>query len=151
MSLTSAAACEFCELVQVGIDVYILNLKYQVKLHSFPWFSAACAVAKIYRNHFLVCTNRINLQNLEQSSHRLAIVAKRFSKLSNLHMLIKQKSPSLPRNLALTTFGKLLIVFSTKANLLYLFYSMASRCCLLHMIMQNCLLKTFLRTLTFKT
>ena len=33
-------------------------------------------------------------------------------------MLIKEKSPSLPRNLALETFGKLPIVFSTKVNLL---------------------------------
>ena len=42
-------------------------------------------------------------------------------------MLIKQKNPSLPRNLVLETFGELLIVFSTKVNLLlYLLYSMAS-------------------------
>ena len=40
-------------------------------------------------------------------------------------MLIKQKSPVLPRNLALLTSGKLLIVFSTKVNLLYLLYSKA--------------------------
>ena len=32
----------------------------------------------------------------------------------NLHMLIKQKSLSLPRDLALRTFGELLIVFSAK-------------------------------------
>ena len=38
-------------------------------------------------------------------------------------MLLKQRSPSLPRNLTLGTFGKLLIVFSTKVNLLYLPYS----------------------------
>ena len=35
-------------------------------------------------------------------------------------MLIKQKSLLLPRNLALVTPGKLLIVFSTKVNLLYI-------------------------------
>ena len=64
-------------------------------------------------------------------------------------MLTKQKSPSLLRNLALTIFGKLLIVFSTKVNLLYLFFSMAPRGCLLHLIKQNHLLKTFLRTLIF--
>ena len=58
-------------------------------------------------------------------------------------MLIKQKSPLLPRNLALVTSGKLLIVFSTKVNLLYLLYSTARRCCLLHLIKQNCLLKTY--------
>ena len=62
-------------------------------------------------------------------------------------MLINQKSPPLLRNLALGTLGKLLIVFSTKVNLLYRLYSTACRCNLLHLIKQNCLLKTFLRTL----
>ena len=48
----SAAASEFCQWVQVGIDVYIPHRKYQVKRHSCPWFSAACAAAIIHRNHF---------------------------------------------------------------------------------------------------
>ena len=48
----SAAASEFCEWVQIGIDVYIPHRKYQVKLHSSPWFSAACAAAIVHRNHF---------------------------------------------------------------------------------------------------
>ena len=47
----SAAAREFCEWVQIGIDVYIPH-KYQVKLHSSPWFPAACAAAIVHRNHF---------------------------------------------------------------------------------------------------
>ena len=50
----SAAASEFCEWVQVGIDVYIPHRKYQVKPHSSPWFSAACAAAIIHRNHFFL-------------------------------------------------------------------------------------------------
>ena len=48
----SAAASEFCEWVQVGIDVYIPHRKYQVKPHSSSWFSAACAAAIVHRNHF---------------------------------------------------------------------------------------------------
>ena len=47
----STAAREFCELVLVGIDVYIRHRKYQVKPHSSPWFSAACAAAVAHRNH----------------------------------------------------------------------------------------------------
>ena len=47
----SAAASEFCEWVRVGIDV-IPHRKYQVKPHSSPWFSASCAAAIVYRNHF---------------------------------------------------------------------------------------------------
>ena len=47
-----AAASEFCEWVWVGIDAYIPHRKYQVKPHSSPWFSAACAAAIVHRNHF---------------------------------------------------------------------------------------------------
>ena len=58
----SAAACEFCELVQVGIDVYIPHRKCQVKPHSSPWFSAACTAAVVHRSHFFfVFTKRIIL------------------------------------------------------------------------------------------
>ena len=38
----SAAASEFCEWFQVGIDVYISYRKCQVKPHSSPWLSASC-------------------------------------------------------------------------------------------------------------
>ena len=143
----STAASKFCEWVQVGIDVYIPHRKYQVKPHSSPWFSAACAAAIAHRNHFfhLYQQNKSSESKVKfrQASNR---VAKGFLKLPNLHMLLKQKSPSLPRNLALGTFGELLIVFSTKVNLLYLLYSTDRRCCLLHLIKQNYLLKTFPRT-----
>ena len=56
----SAAASEFCDWVQVGIDVYTPHRKYQVKPPSSLWFSA-CAAAIVHRNHFFVCTKRINL------------------------------------------------------------------------------------------
>ena len=55
--LSGSAASEFCEWVQVEIDVYITYCQYQVKPHSSPWFSAAFAVAIVHRNHFFVCTN----------------------------------------------------------------------------------------------
>ena len=48
----SVAASEFCEWVQVGINVYIPHRKYQVKPHSSPWFSAACAAVIVHKNHF---------------------------------------------------------------------------------------------------
>ena len=49
---TSPAASEFCEWVQVEVDVYIPHCKYQVKPHSSPWFSAAFVAAMVHRNHF---------------------------------------------------------------------------------------------------
>ena len=45
-------ATDFCEWIQFGIDVYNPHRKYQVKPHSSPWFSAACAAAMVPRNHF---------------------------------------------------------------------------------------------------
>ena len=147
----STAPGELYEWLQVGIDVYTPHCKYQVKPCSSTWLLAACPAAIGHRNHFFVCTNRINLLNLIYSLSRLVIVVKGFLKLPNLHMLLKQKSPSLTRNLALMTFDKLLIVFSTKANLLYHMYSMDWRCCLLHLTKQSHLLKTFLRTLILAT
>ena len=50
LSASVAAAGEFCEWVQVGIDLYIPHCKYQVKPHPSPWFSAACAAAIVNRN-----------------------------------------------------------------------------------------------------
>ena len=47
----SAAASKFCKWVQVEIDVYISNRKYQVKLHLSPWFSTESAAAIVHRNH----------------------------------------------------------------------------------------------------
>ena len=41
------------------------------------------------------------------------------------------------------TYGGLPIVLSTNTDLLYLLYSRAQRCCLLHLINQNCLLINF--------
>ena len=138
----SAAASEFCEWVQVGIDVYIPHRKYQAEPHSSPWFAAACAAAIVHRNHFICFYQREKSSGskveLRQASNRCKGV------LPNLYMLIKQKNPLLSRNLALVTSGELLIVFSTKVNLLYLLYSTGRRCCLVHLIKQNCLLKIFL-------
>ena len=47
---TSAAASEFCEWVQVEIDVCIPRHKYQIKSHSSPKISVACATVIVYRN-----------------------------------------------------------------------------------------------------
>ena len=112
----SAAASEFYEWIQVGIDVYIPHMKYQVKPHPPSWFSAACAAAIAHRNHFF-CLCQKNKSSASKVKFRQAINRyKGLLKLPNLHMLIKQKSQLLIRNLALVTFGKLLIVFSTKGK-----------------------------------
>ena len=65
---------------------------------------------------FFVCTKRINVLILKSSSDRLVIVAKGFLNLLSLHMLIKQKTALLPRNLAPMTFGELLLVLSSASD-----------------------------------
>ena len=60
----SAAASEFWEWVQDGIDVCTPHCKYQFKPHSSPWFSAVFAAAIIHRNHFF----RLYQQNKSSES-----------------------------------------------------------------------------------
>ena len=122
-----------------------------MKPHSFPWFSAACTPAIVHRNHFFHLYQKDKSSDSKVKFRQASNHCKRVLEVPNLHMLIKQKSPSLPRNLALRTFGKLLIVFSTKLNLQYFPHSTAWRCCLLHLMKQNCFLKIFLRTLILVT
>ena len=48
----SVAASQFSEWFLVGTDVYISHCKYQMKSHSSPWLSAACAAVIVHRNLF---------------------------------------------------------------------------------------------------
>ena len=123
--------------------VYISIISISSSLTHHHSFQLLVLLPYFLEITFFVCTNRINLLNLKQCSERLVIVAKGFLKLPNVHMLIQQKSPSLPRKLALGTFGILLIVFSTNVNLLYLLYSTTWSCCLLHLIKQIIFEKSF--------
>ena len=54
-----ATASQFCEWAQGEIDEYISHCKYMVKLHSSPWFSAACAAALFHWIHFF-CLHQQN-------------------------------------------------------------------------------------------
>ena len=122
---TSAAASEFSEWAQFGIDVYIRHREYQIKPHSSPWLSAACVAAIVHRNHFF----RFYQQNksseskvkFRQASNR----CKRVLEAAKFAYATKTKESIISGNLALGTFGKLLIVFSTTANLLHLLFSTA--------------------------
>ena len=68
------ASSEFREWIQVRIDVYIPHTKYQVKPHSSPWLSGACASAVVHRNHFFHLYQNDKLSDskvkLRQASNR---------------------------------------------------------------------------------
>ena len=145
----SAAASEFCEWVQIGIDVYIPHRKYQVKPHASPWFSAACTAAIVHRNHFFHLYQKDKSSDSKVKFRQASNHCKMVLEATKLPYANKTKEAITSRNLALGTFGKLLIVFSTKVDLLYLLYSPARRYFLLLLIKESCLLKTSLRTLIF--
>ena len=93
----SAAASEFCELVQVELMYISLIISIRSSIVHLHGFQLLVLLPQLIEISFFVCSNIINL----------VIFPKGFFKLPNLHMLIKQKSPSLPRKLALGNFGKL--------------------------------------------
>ena len=76
----SADAAEFCEWVQVGIDVYIPHHEYQVNPHSSPWFFAAGVAAIAHRNHpvSIYQRNRSAVFESKRNFNRLLIVTKSF-------------------------------------------------------------------------
>ena len=103
----SAAAREFCEYVQVGIDVYIPQHKYQVKSRSSPWFSAACAAAIVHRNHFfrLYQQNKSSESKLKfrQASNR----CKRVLEAAKLAYAIKTKESITSQKLGSRDFRRI--------------------------------------------
>ena len=128
----------FCGWIQVGIDIYILHRKYQVKSHLSLWFPYLTKITSF------ICTKRNNLLDLKfwQSCN----CCKEVLETVKLSYANKTKNLSLGRQLTLVTFGELLIMFSTKVNLQYVLCLKSRRGFLLHLIKQNCLLKRFLRT-----
>lgn len=99
----SETAAEFCNWIQVGIDVYIPHHKYQVNHRSSPWFFAADVAAIAHGNH-LDSMHQRNISAVFESKlirnfSRLLIVTKGFLNLTNILMLIKHVSAPIPRNI----------------------------------------------------
>ena len=89
----SAAASEFCEWVQNGIDVYIPHRKYKVKPHSSPWFSAACAVARVHRNNFVCLYQRYKSSESKVQFRQASNCFKRVLEAVKLAYANKTKDP----------------------------------------------------------
>ena len=133
------------------IDVYIPHRKYQTKLHSSQWLSAACAAAIVHRNHFSCLYQKDKSSNSKVKFSHTNNRCESVLEVTKLAYANKTKASITSQKLALGTLGELQIVFSAKVNLLYILYLTTRRYCLPHLIKQNCLLKTFLRTLILMT
>ena len=139
-------------LVLIGIDVYIPHRKYQVKPHSSPWFSASCAAVIVYRNHFFHLYQMDKSSDSKVKFRQASNHCKRVLEAAKLAYANKTNKSITFQKLGSSYFWQIAnSVLNKGKNLLYLFNSTARRCCLLHLIKQNCLLKTFLRTLILMT
>ena len=124
--------------------------KYQVKPHSSPWFSPACAAAIVHRNHFFHLYQKDKSSDSKVKFRQAINHCKRVLEAAKLAYVNKIKE-SITSQLGSQNFWWIANIVSTTANLLYLHHSMARRCCLLHLIKQSYLLKTFLRTIILIT
>ena len=149
----SAAASEFCEWAQVGIDVYIPHRKYQVKPHSSPWFSAAGAAAIVHRNHFFHLHQREKSSDSTVKFRLASNYCKRVLEAAKLMPAYanKTKESINSQKLGSRDFWQIAnsVINKCKSAIPPLFNG--QKCCLLHLIKQNCLLKTFLITLILMT
>ena len=103
----TAAASEFCELVQVGIDVYIPHRKYQVKPHSYPWFSAACAAAIVHRNHFFHLYQQNKSSESKAKFRQASNHCKRFLEAAKLAYATKTKESITSQKLSFRDFWQI--------------------------------------------
>ena len=100
----SAAAVEFYEWVQIGIDVYIPHCKYLVKPHSSSWFSAACAAAIVLKNHFLCFYQQNKSSESEVKCRQASNCFKRVLEAAKRAYANKTKESIFSRKLGFTDF-----------------------------------------------
>ena len=103
----SAAASEFCEWIQVGIDVYIPHRKYQVKSHISPWFSAASAAAIVHRNHFFCLYQSEKLSDSKVKFRQASNCCKRVLEAVKLAYANKTKESITSQNLGSCDFWRI--------------------------------------------
>ena len=103
----SAAASEFCEWVQVRIDVYIPHRKYQVKPHSSSWFSAVCAAAIVHRNHFFRLYQREKASDAKVKFRQASNSCKRVLEAAKLTYANKTKDSITSRKLGSCGFWRI--------------------------------------------
>ena len=104
----------------------IPHCKYQVKPQSSLSFSASCAAAIVYRNHFFPHLYQQNKSSESESSDRLVICNYSQRVLEAAKLPYTNKTRVYPlHKLGSWDFWQIANSVLNKVNLLYLFYSMA--------------------------
>ena len=94
-----------CRLGLMFLSLFVYIRPSLLYLLGFQLFALQ---PKFIKTTSVICANRINLLRLKWSSDSLVIAAKGFLKPPNFLMLPKPKNLSLPKNVTLVTFGKLI-------------------------------------------
>ena len=117
--------------------------KYQVKPQSSPWFPAACAAAIAHRNQFFRFYQQNKSSESKAEFRQASNHCKRVLEAAKLVYANKTKESITSQKLGSRDFWRIAGSVLSKVSLLYRLYLTIQRCCLLHLIKQNCLLKTF--------
>ena len=94
-------------MVQVGIDVYIPHIKYQVKPHSSPWFLVACAAAIVHRNQFFCLYQREKSSDSNVKFRQASNRCKRVLEAAKLAYANKTKESITSQNLGFRDFWQI--------------------------------------------
>ena len=89
-------------------------------VHTSPWFSAACTTPIVPKNHVFCLYQQNKTSEYKVKFVKGSDCCKRVLEAAKLAYANMTKSLSLLRKVAPKTYSELLIVFSTKVNLLYL-------------------------------
>ena len=117
--------------------------KYQVKPQSSPWFPAACAAAIAHRNQFFRFYQQNKSSESKAEFRQASNHCKRVLEAAKLVYANKTRESITSQKLGSRDFWRIAGSVLSKVSLLYRLYLTIQRCCLLHLIKQNCLLKTF--------
>ena len=147
-----AAASEFCEWLQVGINVYISHHKYQVKPHLSPWFSAASAAVIAHRNPLFHLYQQNKPSESKLKFRQASNHCKRVLEGARLAYANKTKEYITSQKLGSWKFWKISKkVLSKGKSAMPPLFNGPEVLSSVYLIKQNCLLKTFLKTLILMT
>ena len=150
----SASAAEFFAWTLVEIDLYIPHRKYQIKPHLSLWFSAACAVVIARRNHSFRLYQQKKPSTPKVKFRQASNCCKKVLEAAIFACTNKTKLSIISEKLGSHDFwgiAKSIFQIGKFVAPPLLNCLIVLSCCLLHSIKQNCLLKTFLRTLIMMT
>ena len=139
----SAAASDIFEWVQVGIDIYIPHRISQFKPRSSPWFSAACTAAIVHRNYFFRLYRKDKSSEYKIKFRQDSNRCKRVLEAAELVYANKTIDSITSHKLCSRNFWRIANSVLNKGKSATPPLFNGPKCCLLHLIKQNCLWKLF--------